>query len=383
MVMQVSAKHQFVGSIPTITFILCEAYYILSIDNGLTDFSVISTQIGALSMEPNQFILGGVCGYIVITGFVKLYREKGLNVMPLKPKSKFPFLDEWKQYQTEKYNGDFDPNQNGAVICGESSGGLIVIDLDDKALADTVFKDFEGLKKKTLVVETGKGYHIYTKPKGSLPDISIRTINENGQRVDIQCQGTYVLIPGSIHPDTGKEYKIISSTLDIDEIDLDGFIKNLGSVGFNIEGKRKKIVEILKGVKEGERNDSVFRLAMGLRHSFGYKAPELLYHCGVFNEHLVFPPLSDLEIKNIVQSAISYDINEIRFKEVLEEASKPLKELHLKYDDKFWKIIEDHCKKAGVSTNALLLYCDSGSHDMPNDPQNDKHKSHIITIKYK
>ena len=303
--------------------------------------------------------------------------------MPLKPKSKFPFLDEWKQYQTEKYNGDFDPNQNGAVICGGSSGGLVVIDLDDKALADVVFKDFEGLKKKTLVVETGKGYHIYTKPKGSLPDVSIRTSNENGQRVDIQCQGTYVLIPGSIHPDTGKEYKIISSTLDIDEIDLDGFIKNLGSVGFNIEGRRKKIVDILKGVKKGERNDSVFRLSMGLRHSFGYKASELLYHCGVFNQHKVFPPLSDLEIKNIVQSAMSYDIDKIRFKDVLEEVNKPLTELSLKYDDKFWRQIEDHCKKTGVSNNTLLFHCDSCSQDMPNDPQNDKHKSHIITIKYK
>ncbi len=230
------ANHTFVGSTPTTaSFILYDNYCILSIDNGLTDFSVISTQIGALSMEPNQFILGGVCGYIVITGFVKLYRDKGLNVMPLKPKSKFPFLDEWKQYQTQQYIGEFEPEQNGAVICGESSGGLVVIDLDDKALADTVFKDFEGLKKKTLVVETGKGYHIYTKPKGSLPDISIRTINEKGQRVDIQCQGTYVLIPGSIHPDTVKVYKIISITLVIDDIVLDGFLKNLGSVGFNIE----------------------------------------------------------------------------------------------------------------------------------------------------
>ncbi len=302
--------------------------------------------------------------------------------MPLKPKSKFPFLDEWKQYQTQQYVGEFEPEQNGAVICGESSGGLVVIDLDDKALADTVFKDFEGLKKKTLVVETGKGYHIYTKPKGSLPDISIRTINEKGQRVDIQCQGTYVLIPGSIHPDTGKEYKIISSTLDIDEIDLDGFIKNLGSVGFNIEGRRKKIVDILKGVKEGERNDSVFRLSMGLRHNFDYKAPELLYHCGVFNKHLVFPPLSDLEIKNIVQSAMSYDIDKIRFKDVLEEVNKPLTELHLKYDNEFWKIIEDHCKKAGVSRTALLFHCDSCSKDMVNDPQNEDHKSHFITIKY-
>ncbi len=304
--------------------------------------------------------------------------------MPLKPKSKFPYKDaDWKKYQLEKYTGDFNPNENGAVICGKTSGGLVVIDLDDKALGDIVFKDFEGLKKKTLVVETGKGYHIYTHPKGSLPDISIRTSNENGQRVDIQCQGTYVLIPGSIHPDTGKEYKIISSVLDIDEIDLDGFIKNLGSVGFNIEGRRKKMVDVLKGVEAGERNDSGFRLAMCARHFWDLKGSALLTIITEWNQKYVFPPMSDLEVKNIVQSAMSYDIDQIKFKDVVDEVKKPLTELSLKYDDKFWKQIEDHCKKAGVLRNALLFHCDSCSKDMVNDPQNEDHKSHFITIKYK
>jgi hypothetical protein len=166
-------------------------------------------------------------------------------------------------------------------------------------------------------------------------------------------------------------------------MNIDNLITQLGKIGFNVENRRKKIVEILKGVKEGERNDSVFRLAMGFRHSFGYKTPELLYHCGVFNQKHVFPPLSDLEIKNIVQSAMSYDIDKIRFKDVLDEVKKSLTELSLKYDDKFWKQIEDHCRKAGVPSYALLFHCDSCSKDMPNDPQNEEHKSHIITIKYK
>ena len=302
--------------------------------------------------------------------------------MPLKPKSKFPSLDEWKKYQTEKYTGDFLPDQNGAVICGQSSGGLVVIDLDDKELANVIFKDFEGLKKKTLVVETQKGFHIYTKPTGTLPEISIRTINEKGQRVDIQCQGTYVLIPGSIHPDTGKEYKIISSTLDIDKIDLDGFIKNLGSVGFNVEGRRRRMSEVLKGVGEGERNDSAFRLAMCSRHFWGLKAVELLEILNHWNRK-VMPPLSDLEIKNIVRSAMSYDIDDIKFKDKLDEVEKPLTELELKYDGEFWKEIQEHCKKSNISRSSLLFHCINCKTDMPNDPTNEAHKTHLIRIIYK
>jgi len=302
--------------------------------------------------------------------------------MPLKPKSKFPFLDEWKKYQTEKYTGEFKPDQNGAVICGKSSGNLVVIDLDDKSLATIVFKDFEGLKTKTLVVETGKGYHIYIKPSsGSVPEISIRTVNDKGQRIDIQSQGTYVLIPGSIHPDTGKEYKVISSTLDIEKMSLDSFLANLKDVGFNVEGKRRPMIEVLKGVEEGERNDSGFRLAMCARHFWNLQDTELLEILEHWNKTKVFPPMSDLEVKNIVRSAMSYEIDDIKFKQILDAVIKPLKELQLKYDDNFWRIIEDHCRKTMRKRNSLKLFCDTCREIMPNDPQNNDHRTHNVTVK--
>ena len=303
--------------------------------------------------------------------------------MPLKPKSKFPYKGkEWTNYQTQKCNEEFKDNDNGAIICGETSGGLVAIDLDAKELANTAFTDFEGLKKTTWVTETGKGFHILTRPEGHIPETSMRLTNDKGQHIDIQCQGTYVVMPGSIHPDTGEEYKIISSTLDIASISIDKFIENLSKIGFNVEGRRKKMVDVLKGVEAGERNDSGFRLAMCARHFWDLKGTELLVILTEWNQKYVFPPMSDLEIKNIVTSAMSYDIDQIKFKDVIDEVKKPLTELSLKYDDKFWKQIEDHCKKAGVSRTALLFHCDSCSKDMVNDPQNEDHKSHFVTIKY-
>ena len=316
----------------------------------------------------------------MIEGFIKLYREKGLNVMPVLPKSKYPALSEWKKYQTEKYNGEFQPNQNGAVICGTSSGNLVVIDLDNRDLS-VVFDDWERIKKETLVVETGKGYHVYIKPKGKLPETSIRTTNEKGQHIDIQSHGTYVLIAGSIHPDTGKEYKIISSTLDVKEIDLDGFINNLPNHGFNMEARKKRIVEILKGVKEGERDMSVFRVAMGFRHAWGYKESELLFLCRHYNQQYVFPPLPDVVVIAKVQSAIRYDIDKIRFQDVLEEAD--LKEVKLKYDDNFWKNVEDFRKHNNIDGNSLKLKCIICNRLVAYNPQDRSHKGHIITVIYK
>src|SRR3972149_1330350 len=327
----------------------------------------------------------------MIQGFVKLYREKGLNVIPLKPKSKFP--DEtnmpinpqtgkrgWKIYQTEKCNIEIKEGQNGAVLCGESSGNLVVIDLDDRELSK-VFDDWEKRKNETLIVETGKGYHVCVKPKGKLPEKSLRLINDKGQRIDIQSQGTYVLIPGSINPETGKEYKIISSTLDIQDIDLDGFINSLSNHGFNPERIKKGVVEILKGVKEGERDYSVYTLGVAMRHSFGLKEDELLYHLSHFNQTLVFPPLPEVVIKQKVQSVMNADVSKIRFKEFLEEFD--LKEVKLKYDDTFWKDIEDLCEHNKIKLSSLNFKCENCGRKVILKPEVTDHKNHNITIIYK
>src|SRR3990172_4057220 len=305
----------------------------------------------------------------MIQGFVKLYREKGLNVIPLKPKSKFP--DEtnmpinpqtgkrgWKIYQTEKCNIEIKEGQNGAVLCGESSGNLVVIDLDDRELSK-VFDDWEKRKNETLIVETGKGYHVCVKPKGKLPEKSLRLINDKGQRIDIQSQGTYVLIPGSINPETGKEYKIISSTLDIQDIDLDGFINSLSNHGFNPERIKKGVVEILKGLKDAG----------------------LLSYLNHFNQTSVFPPLPDVVIKQKVQSVMNADVEKIRFKEFLEKFD--LKEVKLKYDDNFWKDVEDLRIHNKLQSKYLKLECLICKKLVAYNPQDTTHRGHIITIIYK
>lgn len=320
----------------------------------------------------------------MIQGFVKLYKEKGLNVMPLKPRSKFPSLDEWKKYQTEKYTGDFAPDQNGAVICGKSSGNLVVIDLDDRNL-QTIFDDWERLKKETLVVETGKkGYHIYVKPKEKLPERSIRATNEKGQHLDIQSHGTYVLIPGSIHPDTGEEYKIISSTLDIKEIDLDGLLEKLTKLGFNIKSKGSARSKLREGVKEGQRDDTLFKAGIGLRYALGENEISILTVLEHANQTKVFPPLPDLDIKRITASVMGCDIKEPPIlQQIIDDYKKQEKKYELKYNNSFWKEIGDYCKQAGISRNDLIFHCINCKAEVPNDPTNEDHKTHLITIKYK
>ncbi len=176
-----------------------------------------------------------------------------LCMIPCKPKTKIPAVP-WKEYQTKKYLGITYPEQNYAVICGAISGNLVVIDIDDPELVNVIFKDFEGIKKNTLVVKTGSGgYHIYVINKG----VKIQTKrldDKNRRHLDIQSEGCYVIGPGSIHPN-GNKYEIISSTLKIDEMDVSSFVQSLATFGFDVEGSGlPPVQQIAKGVTAGNRN---------------------------------------------------------------------------------------------------------------------------------
>jgi len=150
-------------------------------------------------------------------------RKMGLNLIPCKPKSKIPAVP-WKEYQTKKCSLPLDENGNAAVICGQVSGGIAVIDIDSPNLIDKVLRDFESIKQNTLVVETGSGgFHVYVRPKSRVN--TLRLTNQDGANMDIQRDGTYVVAPGGIHPN-GNKYKVISDVTTIEEFDLEGWIKN-------------------------------------------------------------------------------------------------------------------------------------------------------------
>ena len=183
------------------------------------------------------------------------------NIIPCIDNTKKPSIP-WKEYQTTKYTKEV-TTKNYAVVCGETSG-VIVVDVDSPEIIHTMFTDFESVKQKTLVVKTGSGgYHIYFEYDDTISTMRLDN-TEKHQHVDIQSQGTYVIGPGSIHPDTKKEYEIISSTTNIHKMgNFSGFLQGLKGMGFNTDGSGlKPFDEIAKGkVSTGNRNSSAFKYA--------------------------------------------------------------------------------------------------------------------------
>jgi len=170
--------------------------------------------------------------------WAELYDDLGFNCFPLKNRSKEPAIN-WGDYQDKKYDGKFLEGQNIGIITGKISN-LVVIDMDDKSLFQIVFKQWKELLHHTLVIETARGYHIYTRPKNG-DFINTKLKDSQGRGIDIKGEGGYVVAPPSIHPE-GDMYKVISFVRTIEPIDIPGFINGLKIVLLTINKIKRRLL---------------------------------------------------------------------------------------------------------------------------------------------
>jgi len=198
----------------------------------------------------------------LISDIVEVLKKQGVNIIPVLPKSKKPSV-EWKKYQSEKFTGEIPDGYNYAVLGGDISKDLIIIDLDhvtDPAFIDKVIPN---ALKETLVVRTGRGgFHIYL-----FADKHCKSFNfdSNGVHFDIQAEGKYVIGAGSTH-ENGNQYEIISDTKFIKSVTSEYFKSKLSYFFDNQEGGLKlqdtdynKVAK--EGAKEGSRHVTAVKLA--------------------------------------------------------------------------------------------------------------------------
>ena len=170
----------------------------------------------------------------------------------------------WDKYKTERpseadlarwkkqFNG-----YNWGIVTGAVSG-VIVLDVDGEAGAASIAgKELP----ETWAVQTGKGYHYYFLHPGFPVENGVRIL----PGLDIRGDGGYVVAPGSMHV-SGKRYEWVPllSPEDFPEPApvpewLLKILKNKQSSG----EKKEKInpVNVLNGVPEGKRDDTIFRFA--------------------------------------------------------------------------------------------------------------------------
>lgn len=173
-----------------------------------------TTKQPSIQEIPKQFYPANI---IPLKPLSKKYNFKLSNPNPNKPEDY-----QWKPYQTRMYPRGLLNEYKGnlGVILGDSLGeGLYLtqIDLDDPKYLE-YFQDIE-----TLIIQTGKGYHVYVyseKEVGTRKDYPLDKIEIRGQ------EGSYSVIPPSIHPETKEPYTIFKDHPILTVLDAVGWVKN-------------------------------------------------------------------------------------------------------------------------------------------------------------
>lgn len=212
------------------------------------------------------------------------YVNRGLAVIPVAPGGKVPVtkrgVNDWTDNPEQirawwgigEHEGQpyADPTRNVGIVCGQVSGGLVCIDLDQHDNVDgretlKTWQTEHGYLPETITQITGGGglQMFYRADREIRPSV-------NGELgVDIRGDGSFAVVPPSLHP-SGEYYEWSVSTDDCDIADADSlvyafidYVRPAHKGGG--EGGEKGTFEWPEGKISTGRNDTLFRYASSLR----------------------------------------------------------------------------------------------------------------------
>jgi hypothetical protein len=256
--------------------------------------------------------------------WVERYVERGFACHWLHGKA--PYQKDWSTLPVatlEELKRSYFPYNNLGVRIGkwsvlEPGYGLVVLDIDlrDPLGADACYEAVErflGHAELTVASGRGLGGHVYmTCPLDRLPSKAATTLAVGqGWKLELFSTGKQVVLPPSVHPDTGKRYEWVSgeivlvpeSLLNAPGIERDRSAM-VNSVAQAPEGTSNVIAPVGGYVCEGERNNYLFRWAMKLQHD-GYFDRDIIAWTHARNMDRCSPPLPEEEVDTILRSVLS------------------------------------------------------------------------------
>lgn len=194
-----------------------------------------------------------------------------------------------------------DTDRNVAILTGERSG-LVVVDVDTRNDGEAGFARLErtyGTLPETKRAKTGGGgFHLYFLLPPGAEELRDHTHVAGFQGVDLKADG-YVVAPPSLHP-SGDAYVW----------ENDAPIAPAPDWLIDLARGRKRVKSAAPpssgSIAEGGRNDTLFRLASGLR-ARGLSSAAIRAAVTAENEARCVPPLDADEVERIVNSAMRYE----------------------------------------------------------------------------
>lgn len=241
------------------------------------------------------------------------YHKLGFAVVPLVPRQKRPATErgfnEWAESEQEiEYAWGRQPSFNVGASMGAPSGNIICIDIDIDD--DKGYDGMEFLRKwerehgelpETVSAITGRGgSHLFYRV-----DREVRPSTNDELHIDIRGDGSGIVLPPSVHPDTGREYQWENHPEDYDfaiaDANVYAFLDAIRKD--KPQGEKFKAPET-QG--EGGRNQTLFKMACSLQ-SQGMSDAAIKHAVHAYNAEQCNPPLPNDEVERIIASACGYE----------------------------------------------------------------------------
>ncbi len=251
------------------------------------------------------------------------YAERGLAVIPTKPKSNEPFLPDWPNQATTDKNQiekwwNENPNYNVAIVTGKKNH-LLVLDLDLDEVKGKYAYDFArdwqrehaAFPENTWLCKTAHGgYHLYfwnDQPQKSPTDLFFR-----GSGVDVRADGACVVAPPSVR-EGNLCYEWEQGPDEFDLQPINDAVRQFVSEGETEKKNVKRVhpsedvssnFEMPDDISEGSRTGALVSLIGSLRAK-NLSEDAIRAAVEAENESRCNPPLTDQELEKEVFPALT------------------------------------------------------------------------------
>lgn len=247
------------------------------------------------------------------------YASRGWSVIPIS-KTKQPLI-KWKDATREELTDPTNikrwwtkyPSANVAIVTGERSGGLVVIDLDiddekgidgQDALDQWCDQNNMFCLESDATVETGRGgKHLYFQSDNKYH-------NQVGclEGVDIRGEGGCVVAPPSIHGTTSRPYVWDADqdhiTVPVADSDVTFFLASMEQKS-HASGPSDKKNDFTQITNQGGRNNQLFKYVSKLQGE-GETDEAIREYAEIYNQTHLKPPLDPEEVKRTIDSVLSH-----------------------------------------------------------------------------
>lgn len=218
---------------------------------------------------------------------MQLFKALGDKYSLIPLDGKRPKLQGWEKWCLNKrtYIDQEFIGHNAGIACGPASG-LLVVDVDDMEGFQELCENNNWEIPETMTVVTGSGNrHYYYKYPTDGDEYRNRSHKDDSTKksiFDVRGLGGVIVAPGSIHPDTGKEYYLLN---DLEPVNAPDWLKiysrrkkpegrmssplkkeyspiNLDVNNYKLAGELKR--KIFEGIPKGLRSEGCWEIYIEL-----------------------------------------------------------------------------------------------------------------------